>query len=70
MSLKTNASTTPINVRIHGIKVHWIGDIWRLHEQEVSVEESGASHQDAVLAKVVGGVQPPSPPRHDTMVMN
>ena len=40
-----------------GIMIHYIDDIWRLHQQVFDVEELGASHQGAILVEVVHRVQ-------------
>ena len=53
VSLTTNTWTTTNNVTIFGITIHWIDDMWRLHEQVLAVEELGVSHQGIILAKVV-----------------
>ena len=45
--------TTTNNVAILGITIHWIDDMWRLHEQVLVVEELGVSHQGTILAEVV-----------------
>ena len=33
--------------------MHWIDDMWRLHEQVLVVEELGVSHKGKILAEVV-----------------
>ena len=53
MSLTTDPWTTTNNVTILGITIHWIDDMWRLHEQVLVVEELGVSHQGIVLVEVV-----------------
>ena len=53
MSLITDTWTTTNNVKILGITIHWIDDMWRLHEQVLVVEELGVSHQGTILAEVV-----------------
>ena len=53
VSLTTDTWTTTNNVAILGITIHWIDDMWRLHEQVLSVEELGVSHQGIILAEVV-----------------
>ena len=44
VSLKIDTWTTTNNVEILGITIHWIDDMWRLHEQVIVVEELGVSH--------------------------
>ena len=44
---------TTNNVAILGITIHWIDDMWRLHEQVLIVEELGVSHREIILAEVV-----------------
>ena len=39
-----NTWTTTYNVAILGILIHWIDDMWKLHEQVLLVEELGVSH--------------------------
>ena len=53
MSLTTDTWTTTNNVSILGITIHWIDDMWRLHEQVLAVEELGVPHQGIILADVV-----------------
>ena len=53
VSLTTNTWTTTNNVAILGITIHWIDDMWRLHEQVLVVEELGVSHQGTILVEVV-----------------
>ena len=53
VSLTTDTWTTTNNVAILGITIHWIDDMWRLHEQVLAVEELGVSHQGIILAEVV-----------------
>ena len=45
--------TTANNVTIPRITIHWIDDMWKLHEQVLIVEELGVSHQGTILAEVV-----------------
>ena len=51
--LTIDAWTTTNNVTILGITIHWIDDMWKLHEQVLAVEELGVSHQGIILAQVV-----------------
>ena len=53
VSLTTDTWTITNNVEILWIKIHWIDDMWRLHEQVLAVEELGVSHQGKILAEVV-----------------
>ena len=53
MSLTIDTWTTTNNVTIFGITIHWIDDMWRLHEQVLAVEELGVSHRGIILAEVV-----------------
>ena len=53
VSLTTDTWTTTNNVAILGITIHWIDDMWRLHEQVLAVEELGVSHLGIILAEVV-----------------
>ena len=53
VSLTTDTWTTTNNVAILGITIHWIDDMWRLHEQVLAVEELGVSHRGIILAEVV-----------------
>ena len=53
VSLITNTWTTTNNVAILGITIHWINDMWRLHEQVLAIEELGVSHQGIILAEMV-----------------
>ena len=53
MSLTIDTWTTTNNVAILGITIHWIDDMWRLHEQVFDVEELGVSHQGIILAEVI-----------------
>ena len=53
VSLTIDTWTTTNNVAILGITIHWIDDMWRLHEQVLAVEELGVSQQGIILAKVV-----------------
>ena len=53
VSLTIDTWTTTNNMEILGITIHWIDDMWRLHEQVLSVEELGVSHRGIILAKVV-----------------
>ena len=53
VSLTTDSWTTTNNVSILGIIVHWIDDMWRLHEQVLAVEELGVSHQGIILVEVM-----------------
>ena len=53
VSLTTDTWTTTNNVTILGITIHWIDDMWRLHEQVLAVEELGVSHQGIILVEVV-----------------
>ena len=53
VSLTTDTWTTTNNVAILGITIHWIDDMWRLHEQVLAVEELGVSHGGIILAEVV-----------------
>ena len=52
VSLTTYTCTTTNNVAILGITIHWIDDMWRLHEQVLAVE-LGVSHRGIILAEVV-----------------
>ena len=53
VSLTTDTRTTTNNVAILGVTIHWIDNIWRLHDQVLAVEELGVSHQGTILAEVV-----------------
>ena len=53
VSLTIETWTTTNNVTILGITIHWIDDMWRLHEQVLVVKELGVSHQGIILTKVV-----------------
>ena len=53
VSLTTDTWTTTNNVAILGITIHWIDDMWRLHEQVLTIEELEVSHQGIILAEVV-----------------
>ena len=53
VSLTKDTWTATNNVAILGITIHWIDDMWRLHEQVLAVEELGVSHQGIILAEVV-----------------
>ena len=53
VSLIIETWTTTNNVAIVGIIIHWIDDMWRLHEQVLVVKELGVSNQGTILAKVV-----------------
>ena len=53
VSLTTDTWTTTNNVAILGITIHWIDDMWRLHEQVLGVEELGVSYQGIILIEVV-----------------
>ena len=53
MSLTIDTWTITNNVTILGITIHWINDMWRLHEQVLAIEELGVSHQGLILGEVV-----------------
>ena len=53
VSLTTDTWTTTNNVAILAITIHWIDNMWRLHEQVLVVEELGVSHREIILAEVV-----------------
>ena len=53
VSLTTDTWTTTNNMTILVITIHWIDDMWRLHEQLLIVEELGVSHQGIILAEMV-----------------
>ena len=48
VSLTRDTWTTTNNVAIIGITIHWINDMWRLHEQVLAIEELGVSHQGTI----------------------
>ena len=48
VSLTRDTWTTTNNVEIIGITIHWINDMWRLHEQVLAIEELGVSHQGTI----------------------
>ena len=43
---------TANSMAILRIPIHWIDDMWRLHEQVLDVEEFGVSHQGTILVEV------------------
>ena len=53
MSFTTDTWTNTNNVAILGITIHWIDDMWRLHEQVFAVKKLGVSYQGTILAEVV-----------------
>ena len=53
VSLIIDTWITTNNVAILGITIHWIDDMWRLHEQVLVVEDLGVLHQGTILVEVV-----------------
>ena len=53
MSPTIDTWTTTNHVAILGITVHWIDDMWNLHECVLVVEELRESHGGAHMAKML-----------------
>ena len=53
MSLTVDTWTTTNHVAILGSTIHWIDDMWNLHERVLAVKELRESHGGAHLAKVL-----------------
>ena len=45
--------TTTNRLAILGVTIHWIDDIWNLHERVLAVEELCESHGGAHMAKLL-----------------
>ena len=52
VSLTMDTWTTPNRLAILGVTIHWIDDMWNLHERVLSIEELRESHGGAHMAKV------------------
>ena len=50
MSLTVDTWTTTNHLAIIGITIHWIDDIWKLHECVLAVKELCGSHGGAYMA--------------------
>ena len=53
MSLTLDTWTTTNHLVILGITIHWIDNMWNLHECVLSVEELRGSHGGAYMARVL-----------------
>ena len=45
--------TSPNRLAILGVTIHWIDDMWNLHERVLAIEELRESHGGAHMAKVL-----------------
>ena len=53
VSLTVDTWTTTNHLTIIGIMIHWIDDLWKLHECVLVVKELRGSHGGAYMAKVL-----------------
>ena len=53
MSVIVDTWTTTNHLAIIGITIHWIDDMWSLHECVLAVEELRGSHGGAYMAKIL-----------------
>ena len=53
MSLTTDTWTTTNHLVIIGITIHWIDDLWKLHQCVIVVKELCGSHGGAYMANVL-----------------
>ena len=53
MSLTVDTWTTTNRVMILGITIHWIDDMWNLHECILAVEELHESQESAHMTKML-----------------
>ena len=53
MSLIVDTWTTTNRVAILGITIHWIDDMWNLHELVLPVKELCESYGGALMAKML-----------------
>ena len=53
VSLTVDTWTTTNHLAILGITIHWIDDLWKLHECVLAVKELCGSHGGAYMAKVL-----------------
>ena len=51
VSLTMDTWTTTNRLAILGVTIHWIDDMWNLHEHVLAVEELCESHEGAHMAK-------------------
>ena len=53
VSLTMDTWTTPNRLAILGVTIHWIDDIWNLHERVLAIDELCESHGGAHMTKVL-----------------